>query len=99
MQKLAITGALALYALAGTAVAQTAGNGQSADAANAASMPMQGTPQVLASPGAAAVEPRAYPLCSRTVTDECVNPRQAGRAYGNRPLDDWPGHPASESAE
>jgi len=64
-----------------------------ADAANAASMPDQGTDAALASPGA---EPRAYPVCSRTVTDECVNPREAGRNHGNRPLPYWPGRPASD---
>lgn len=37
-----------------------------------------------------------YPLCSATVTDGCVNPREAGKNYGNRPLNYWPGRPASE---
>lgn len=37
-----------------------------------------------------------YPLCSATVRDECINPRQAGRNFGNRPLAYWPGQPASE---
>jgi hypothetical protein len=37
-----------------------------------------------------------YPLCSATVTDSCINPREAGRNYGNRPLKHWPGRPASE---
>lgn len=64
-----------------------------ADAANAASMPDQGTDRALVPQ---AVEPRAYPLCSRTVTDECVNPREAGSNRGRVPLDYWPGRPASE---
>jgi len=38
-----------------------------------------------------------YPLCSKTVTDSCINPREAGKNYGNRPLDHWPGQPASET--
>jgi len=42
-------------------------------------------------------EPRAYPLCSRTITDECVNPREAGRNHGNRPLNYWPGRPAGKA--
>ena len=37
-----------------------------------------------------------YPLCSRAVTDSCINPREAGKNYGNRPLNYWPGRPASE---
>lgn len=37
-----------------------------------------------------------YPLCSKTVTDGCINPREAGKNYGNRPLGYWPGKPASE---
>jgi len=37
-----------------------------------------------------------YPLCSATVTDSCINPREAGKNYGNRPLGYWPGKPASE---
>ncbi|MGX7951800.1 hypothetical protein ACWPM1_04460 [Tsuneonella sp. HG249] len=37
-----------------------------------------------------------YPLCSATVTDSCINPREAGKNYGNRPLNYWPGRPASE---
>jgi hypothetical protein len=28
--------------------------------------------------------------------DSCVNPREAGLNYGNRPLNYWPGQPASE---
>lgn len=37
-----------------------------------------------------------YPVCSKTVTDGCINPREAGKNYGNRPLNYWPGKPASE---
>lgn len=37
-----------------------------------------------------------YPVCSATVTDSCVNPREAGKNYGNVPLKYWPGKPASE---
>lgn len=37
-----------------------------------------------------------YPVCSATVTDGCINPREAGKNYGNRPLNYWPGRPASE---
>jgi len=37
-----------------------------------------------------------YPPCRGEVTDGCVNPREAGLNYGNRPLNYWPGRPASE---
>ena len=37
-----------------------------------------------------------YPPCKGAVQDHCVNPREAGLNYGNRPLNHWPGRPASE---
>jgi hypothetical protein len=37
-----------------------------------------------------------YPPCKGAVQDHCVNPREAGLNYGNRPLNRWPGKPASE---
>ena len=37
-----------------------------------------------------------YPICSKTVTDSCINPRAAGKKYGNVALEYWPGKPASE---
>lgn len=37
-----------------------------------------------------------YPICSREIQDGCINPREAGKNYGNVPLDYWPGRPASE---
>jgi hypothetical protein len=37
-----------------------------------------------------------YPICSASVTDSCINPREAGKNYGNRPLNYWPGKPASQ---
>lgn len=40
-----------------------------------------------------------YPPCRGQMTDGCVNPREAGLNYGNRPLDYWPGRPASEIDE
>ena len=80
-------------ALAQPAPASAPPQTQDADTANAASMPGQGTDAALAPPAA---EPRGYPLCSREIHDECVNPRQAGRNHGRVPLEDWPGRPASE---
>lgn len=37
-----------------------------------------------------------YPPCRGDMQDSCVNPREAGLDYGNRPLGYWPGRPASE---
>jgi hypothetical protein len=53
------------------------------------------TGEVVQSTGAAA-RTGEYPLCSATVTDSCINPREAGKNYGNVPLKYWPGKPASE---
>ena len=43
------------------------------------------------------VDGQVYVVCSSSVTDSCINPRQAGLDFGNQPLDHWPGHPASEA--
>ena len=40
-----------------------------------------------------------YPICEDGVTDGCINPREAGKNYGNVPLNYWPGRPASEIDE
>ena len=37
-----------------------------------------------------------YPICRGDIQDSCINPREAGKNWGNRPLDYWPGKPASE---
>lgn len=37
-----------------------------------------------------------YPVCKGEVQDSCINPRAAGLSWGNRPLDHWPGKPASD---
>ena len=37
-----------------------------------------------------------YPVCKGDIQDSCINPRAAGMNWGNRPLDYWPGKPASE---
>lgn len=37
-----------------------------------------------------------YPPCRGDMQDSCINPREAGLNYGNRPLNYWPGKPASE---
>ncbi len=46
--------------------------------------------------GAAPKADGEYPPCKGDMKDGCVNPREAGLNYGNRPLDHWPGKPASE---
>ena len=40
-----------------------------------------------------------YPICTDGMTDGCINPRAAGKNYGNVPLEYWPGRPASEIEE
>lgn len=37
-----------------------------------------------------------YPVCKGDLDDNCINPREAGKDWGNRPLNYWPGKPASE---
>lgn len=37
-----------------------------------------------------------YEVCMGEATDNCINPRAAGLNWGNRPLDHWPGKPASQ---
>ncbi|MXO73875.1 hypothetical protein GRI40_01380 [Altererythrobacter aerius] len=51
---------------------------------------------VQTTPAATTAAGGEYPLCSATITDSCRNPREAGKNYGNRPLNYWPGKPASE---
>ncbi|WP_144095500.1 hypothetical protein [Croceicoccus sediminis] len=36
-----------------------------------------------------------YPICGGDIQDSCIQPRAAGKNYGNVPLDYWPGKPAS----
>ena len=42
------------------------------------------------------VDGQEYKLCSKTVTDSCINPRDAGFDWGGVEIDYWPGKPASE---
>lgn len=42
------------------------------------------------------IDGQEYALCSKTVTDSCINPHDAGFNWGNTPLNYWPGKPASE---
>lgn len=40
-----------------------------------------------------------YPICQGDESDNCINPREAGKDYGNVPLNYWPGKPASQIDE
>lgn len=42
------------------------------------------------------VNGKEFTICTKTIQDSCINPREAGLNWGNRPLDHWPGKPASE---
>ena len=42
------------------------------------------------------VEGTVYDVCMKDDQDGCINPRAAGLDWGNRPLDYWPGKPASQ---
>ena len=35
-------------------------------------------------------------VCNEMKKDSCVNPREAGLNFGNNPVQNWPGKPASE---
>lgn len=37
-----------------------------------------------------------YPVCQREGEDSCIQPRAAGLNWGDRPMQRWPGAPASE---
>jgi hypothetical protein len=43
------------------------------------------------------IDGQVYPVCTKTVTDSCINPRQAGLNWGDAPLSSWPGAPASQT--
>ncbi|QVM85878.1 hypothetical protein [Novosphingobium decolorationis] len=36
------------------------------------------------------VEGKVYDVCRGEATDGCINPREAGLNFGNRPLDHYP---------
>lgn len=39
---------------------------------------------------------KIYDVCTSDAQDGCINPRAAGLKWGNRPLNYWPGKPASK---
>jgi hypothetical protein len=52
-------------------------------------------PGNLTPPPASAMN-KTYPVCSRTVQDNCQNPGEGGAPGRSRALGYWPGEPASE---
>ncbi|MEM7690582.1 MAG: hypothetical protein AAF291_16320 [Pseudomonadota bacterium] len=42
------------------------------------------------------VDGQVYDVCVKEDQDNCIQPREIGLDFGNRPLDYWPGKPASE---
>lgn len=45
-------------------------------------------------PAKVSIDGQVYAVCTATVTDSCINPRQAGLNFGHAPLNKWPGQPA-----
>ena len=43
------------------------------------------------------IDGKMYDVCMTFEQDDCINPRAAGLKWGNRPLQYWPGQPASQS--
>jgi len=65
--------------------------------------PNPGTPAVVThnNPGNLTPPPqsamnKSYPVCSRTLQDNCQNPGEGGAPGKSRALSYWPGEPASE---
>jgi len=94
MRKIAIFGALAAsMAFSGVAVASQSDMPDGAKTepkATVVAKGPKGKAQVVMLNG------KEYQVCGGDVTDNCINPREAGLNYGNRALDYWPGKPASE---
>ncbi|MDE2560938.1 MAG: hypothetical protein KGL48_01710 [Sphingomonadales bacterium] len=42
------------------------------------------------------VDGKDYAVCTAKVTDDCIQPRQAGLHWGDTPMKNWPGKPASD---
>lgn len=95
-----------------SATAETAPIEQTADQANAQANPdpqtttvtttPAGRPVITTSiPGNVTSPPsqalnKAYPVCTRTLHDNCQNPGEGGAPGKSRALGYWPGEPASE---
>ncbi|AKM11587.1 hypothetical protein AB433_06180 [Croceicoccus naphthovorans] len=70
------------------------------DSINAQIAAQQEPTKVMASNATVEPAPAArtgeYPICGGEIQDSCIQPRAAGKNYGNVPLDYWPGQPASQ---
>ncbi len=42
------------------------------------------------------VDGKEYAVCTATVKDSCINPREAGLNFGNVPLNHWPGQTGTQ---
>jgi hypothetical protein len=42
------------------------------------------------------VDGTEYAVCTASVKDACINPREAGLNFGNVPLDHWPGQTGTQ---
>ncbi|RKF19224.1 hypothetical protein D6851_12180 [Altericroceibacterium spongiae] len=60
---------------------------------------MESNPMIQRVPEPVSKTPDGYPVCGKDQTDGCIQPRAAGKNYGNRPLDYWPGEPASQTKD
>lgn len=78
---IAITTAALVFAAGGVAQAQTASVVSKDSRGHATEVSVEG---------------KTYKVCRKGMQDDCINPRAAGLKWGNRPLDYWPGKPASE---
>ncbi len=90
MRKIAITGFAALgFVLAGPAAAQT---DQAPTIEYVSKETVQQTPEDAGPPSG------DVPICKDKQEDNCINSWEANRT-GNRPINYWPGRPASEIDE
>lgn len=47
-------------------------------------------------PTSVRIEGVVYPVCLTENQDSCIQPREIGLGFGDRPLQHWPGVPVSE---
>ena len=100
---------LAAAALALSAVPSTV-SAQAANQANAQAQPAPPTTTVTTTPSTTVVSTnnpgnltappasamnKTYPVCTRTLQDNCQNPGEGGAPGRSRALNYWPGEPAS----
>ena len=101
---------LAFAAAALTLAVPTALHAQAANQANAQTQPAPPTTTVTTTPSTTVVTTnnpgnltpppastmnKTYPVCTRTLQDNCQNPGEGGAPGRSRALNYWPGEPAS----